>query len=374
MRSAAGRLMHCGVLTLALGVSVVNAQVRPDAENPFSWGRATAEEMGMDVAKLHQAREYATFDRADPHEGGSGFITRRGKLVLAWGSSTHLYQVKSATKAIGVTALGVAMQDGRVSLSDRAKRFHPRLGLPPDSNAATGWLDTITILQLATQTAGFDRGHGFERLLFEPGTRWAYTDGGPNWLAECLTLEYRQDMKALLIDRVFSPLGITEADLTWRDSYYRPDLIEGIKRREFGSGIRANMEALARIGYLYLAGGVWQGRQIVPKAFVEAVRTTPASVRGVPSHRTGSPGASNHYGLFWWNNDDGAMPGVPRDAFWAWGGMQGRDTETLIVVIPSLEIVVARSGSGWGDGTIDYKFLTPFIAPIAESVASRPRS
>jgi CubicO group peptidase (beta-lactamase class C family) len=374
MPSVGGKLLPCGVLTLALAVSAVDAEIGQHAEGAFSWGHATPGEMGMDAARLRQARDYAMFDRADPHQGGSGFITRRGKLVLAWGSPAQLYQVKSASKAIGVAALGVAMQDGRMSLTDQAKRFHAKLGLPPDSNAAAGWLDKITILQLATQTAGFDRGHGFEKLLFEPGTKWAYTDGGPNWLAECLTLEYRQDVKTLLFDRVFTPLGITEADLTWRDSYYRPDLIEGIKRREFGSGIRANMDALARIGYLYLLRGEWQGRQILPKAFVEAVQTTPPSVKGLPMYREGSPGASNHYGLFWWNNNDGAMPGVPRDAFWAWGGMQGRDTETLIVVIPSLEIVVARSGTGWGDGTIDYKFLTPFIAPIAGSVITPPRS
>ena len=50
-----------------------------------------------------------------------------------------------------------------------------------------------------------------------------------------------------------------------------------------------------------------------------------------------------------------------------------RDTETLLVVIPSLGIVAARAGTGPGDGTSDYRFLEPFIRPIAESVRAEER-
>ncbi len=48
------------------------------------------------------------------------------------------------------------------------------------------------------------------------------------------------------------------------------------------------------------------------------------------------PGASRHYGLLWRNNNDGSMKGVPADAFWSWGPY-----DSLIVVIPSLDMVVA---------------------------------
>ena len=37
---------------------------------------------------------------------------------------------------------------------------------------------------LATQTAGFEKPGGYTKLIFEPGTKWFYSDGGPNWLAE----------------------------------------------------------------------------------------------------------------------------------------------------------------------------------------------
>ena len=69
----------------------------------------------------------------------------------------------------------------------------------------------------------------------------------------------------------------------------------------------------------------------------------------------------------WWNNADGALPKVPRDAFWSWGL-----GDSLIVVIPSLDIVASRAGSAWsGNRSPDYyAVLKPFIEPIALSVSA----
>ena len=47
-----------------------------------------------------------------------------------------------------------SLMDGKVKLDDPAKKFCPGLGVPPDTNAQTGWLDKITLRMLATQTAG----------------------------------------------------------------------------------------------------------------------------------------------------------------------------------------------------------------------------
>jgi CubicO group peptidase (beta-lactamase class C family) len=228
------------------------------------------EEVGMDEARLREARDYALTG------AGSGYITRSGKLVMAWGSPTDRYDLKSSTKGIGITALGLAIKDGKIKLEDRARTHHPTLGVPPAENGDTGWLDDITIFHLATQTAGFDKNGGYTKLLFKPGSKWCYSDGGPNWLAECVTRTYRQDLNTLMFERVFTPLGIKDTDLTWRKNQYRDDTIDGLKRREFGSGIHANVDAMARIGYLYLRRGQWNGKEILPSRF--AVRCPAWSV------------------------------------------------------------------------------------------------
>ena len=323
------------------------------------WKTARPAEVGMDDAKLDRAREYALTG------GGAGVVTRHGRLVLSWGDVSKRFDLKSTTKSIGVTALGLAIADGKLKLTDKVVSRHSAFGIPPESNQKTDWLDRITIQHLATQTAGFEKPGGYTKLTFEPGTKWAYSDGGPNWLAECVTLAYRRDVNELLFERVFTPLGISRGDLRWRNNSYRAKELDGLARREFGSGISANVDAMARIGYLYLREGHWNGKQLIPREFVKAASRPVKSVVGLPevdAKRFGN--ASDHYGLLWWNNADGTLKGVPRDAFWSWGLY-----ESLIVVIPSLDIVVARGGRSWKrNWSGHYDVLEPFFKPIVASV------
>ena len=325
------------------------------------WETATPEQAGMNRDLLERAQEYALTG------GGSGCIMRGGKCVMSWGDQSERYDIKSSTKSIGVTALGLAIRDGVMGLDDTAQEHFSELGIPP--NAGDDRLKEITIRHLATMTAGFEKSGDFTELAFAPGTRWGYTDGGANWLADCLTLQYRRDMKEFLFERVFTPLGITDSDLVWRENQYRPHTLEGIPRREFGSGIRINVGAMARIGYLYLHRGRLGDEQILPEDFVDEVRKPVPGVKGLPVKgwtTWGCTGASDHYGLLWWNNVDGSLPGVPEDTYWSFGLH-----DSLIVVIPGLDIVVARAGSDWSGSRHPsyYTVVEPFLEPIVASVS-----
>ena len=329
-----------------------------------AWAKVPPAEAGLDEARLSQARDYALTG------GGSGYIIRGGKLVFSWGDQKQRYDLKSTTKSFGAAALGLAINDGKVRLSDKARAHHPTLGTPPDRNAETGWLDEITILHLASQTAGFDKPGGYVPLLFKPGSEWAYSDSGPNWLAECVTLAYRRDLDELMDERLFAPLGITRADLDWRKNAYRPELIDGLQRREFGAGISANVDAMARFGLLWLRGGEWNGARILPRDFVDKVRTT---VSGVPGLKVRVPEdygkAASHYGLLWWNNADETIKGLAPDTYWAWGLY-----DSLIVVMPTLDIVVARAGQSWkrAKDADHYEVLKPFLLPIVAAAGAKP--
>ncbi len=324
------------------------------------WARAEPAEVGMDESKLAQAREYALTG------GGSGYIIRHGRVAIAWGDPRAMYDLKSTTKSFGSIALGLAIKDGKLQLEDKAKRHHPTLGVPPEENAQTGWLDEITILHLASQTAGFEKPGGYTKLLFRPGTQWDYSDSGPNWLAECITLAYRRDLDEWMFERVFTPLGIRRSDLTWRKNSYRPATIEGVARREFGAGFHANVDAMARIGYLMLREGQWNGQAILTRQYARMAPRTPPGHEKLPVRLPETYGnAAPHYGLLWWNNADRTLQDVPADAYWSWGLY-----DSLIVVIPSLEIVVARAGKSWKreQGADHYAVLKPFLTPIVQSV------
>ncbi len=335
------------------------------------WPRATPAEAGLGEAWLETARDYAL------SAGGSGYITRGGRLVMAWGDASQRYDLKSTTKSLGSIALGLALQDGKVHLQDRAQALHPGFGVPPAANTNTGWLGEVTLLHLATHTAGFEKPGGFTRQLFRPGTMWDYSDSGPNWLAECLTIVYRRDLEELMFERVFGPLGIGRDDLVWRRNQYRPATLAGVARREFGAGISANVDAMARLGLLLLRGGRWRDTQLIPREFVEMARQPVPAFASLPVHPNSlrpedlKSGAPQHYGLLWWNNADGSLETVPRDAYWAWGLY-----DSVILVAPSLDLVAARAGKSWPrqPGAGHYAPLRPFFEPLAAAAGYQGRN
>ncbi len=91
------------------------------------------------------------------------------------------------------------------------------------------------------------------------------------------------------------------------------------------------------------------------------------------SRQNSIPNAQTDYGILWWTNKSGTMPNVPADAYWAWGL-----GEALIVVIPSLDLVIARNGGQalpastgriWNDldWDGDVEVLEGFLAPIVDA-------
>jgi CubicO group peptidase (beta-lactamase class C family) len=358
------RVPMLGVLCAALALAANANEVAPVFPGE-RWSEKSPQDLGLDAEKLIEARDYAL------STGGSGLIVRGGHAVLRWGDQQQRYDLKSSTKSLGATLVGVALLDGKLRLDDPAIKHHPSLGIPPESNRETGWIEKITIRHLLTQTAGFQKVGGFLPIDFEPGTKWQYSDGGPNWLAECVTLAYRRDCQELMFERVCDPLEITREDFVWRKNQYRPHEIDGLMRREFGSGVHANVNALARIGLLYLRGGVWNGKRILPADYVAEAGKPAPSIQGLKV-ADGDPhsGASTHYGYLFWNNGDGTLKNVPRDAYWSWGLY-----DSFFFVIPSLDLVIARtSAKSWprnNPAAAPYDVLKPFLEPIV-AAATKP--
>ena len=148
----------CGCPSMLLALS---SEGRPHGAAPTGiwparrWERATPKQIGMNATLLQKARDYALTG------GGSGCVTRGGKLIMQWGDQERRYDLKSTTKSIGITAVALAIKDGKIkSLQDQVKKYHPGFGVPPESNAQTDWLDKTTLFHLATQTAGFDKRAG----------------------------------------------------------------------------------------------------------------------------------------------------------------------------------------------------------------------
>lgn len=400
-----------GSLTGTDTVSVtVNAATYPASDlsndtTDHGWTRvAAAADVGMSQTLLDQAANYAQTSGAVNTTDNAGMIVRHGRLVASWGDIDKRYDMKSTTKSMGGIALGIAIDNGTLALSDVAQTRYAAFGAKPTSNISTGWLDDITVQQLATHTAGFIKRAGWyvsdtdtttPTLQYQPGTTWFYSDGGLNWLAEVLTAVFNEDLATVLGTRAWTTLGLNStfgqagggstSDVHWRDNANRDQTGMAIHNRELASGIFANANAMARVGLLFLRKGVWANDQrVLSESFVTTVRTPVAANASLANPQASDfPGATTNYGVLWWTNANGQLPNVPRDAFWAWGL-----GDSLIVVIPSLDIVVVRAGAQanpdpitgadrtpgvreWNDfdWNGDYAVLAPFLDPIVQSVS-----
>ncbi len=95
------------------------------------------------------------------------------------------------------------------------------------------------------------------------------------------------------------------------------------------SGLHLSARDFARLGYLLLRGGVWQGKQIIPKWWIDLATRS-------------SQSANLNYGFTFWVNTAGTRwPHAPKDAY----AMMGFATNRCFVV-PSLDLVVVRTGFG----------------------------
>jgi len=105
------------------------------------------------------------------------------------------------------------------------------------------------------------------------------------------------------------------------------------------SGLNGRAIDFAKFGRLYLRGGSWEGRELVPRAWVEASTRHDPSVAGPSSSPPGEEWArALDYGYLWWI--DPKAPG----RFFAMGNLG-----QFIYVAPDRDAVIVRFGGSFGN-------------------------
>ena len=133
-----------------------------------------------------------------------------------------------------------------------------------------------------------------------------------------------QDLNPVFQERVCRPVGIENMswDVQGGSGFLGP-------HTNAHTGVHISAREFARLGYLMLHQGAWQGRQVLPQWWVELSTQT-------------SQELNPRYGYTWWVNTRGNnWPDLPRDMFAASGYRSNR-----CYIVPSLDLVVARVGSG----------------------------
>ncbi len=320
------------------------------------WRSSTPEAQGINSRVLADALNAI---RARHIPANSLLIERHGSIVLD--ASFYPYdpdrphEVFSVTKSVTSSLVGIAVADGRLaSLNVPVSTVLPDQ-VPADTNKSR-----ITLADLLSMTSGLDcsnsQGMSFLEMMersphwvsyalerpevAEPGTRFGYCAGNMHVVSAVLSRVTGQSAADYARARLFGPLGITE--VSW------PKDADGISHGF--ADLQLAPRDMAKLGYLWLHHGVWEGKQIIPAAYL---------ADALSPHATVEPGVQYGYGM-WLYSGRGHAGGPPDFEANGVGGQR-------IAVIPSQDMVEVITGQG-----LDANEVASLVSDAVKSDAALP--
>jgi CubicO group peptidase (beta-lactamase class C family) len=301
-----------------------------------AWRVAAPEEQGMDAALLGQM-----LDAIDEQilRIDSVLVVHNGTIVAEkyyppYDKDT-MHGLQSVTKSVVSALVGIAIQQGYIKgVDDPVLDYYPERTFENDDALKR----SITLEHLLTMSSGlawdWDEmvssrdwvGYTLDQpMVSEPGTEFYYSSGNAHVLSAIIgeasgmnTLDFAQL-------HLFDPLGIS--DVRWKTD------LDGIPKGGWGMGMTPR--DMAKLGYLYLNQGQWDGQQIIPAEWIKA-----STERHIQVPEPLEPW-DLYMGYLWWLHEDGP---------YAAHGTRGQ----FIYVIPESDLVVVFTGD-----ITDAKFAQP---------------
>ena len=309
------------VVALALAASGCTRTEQPAAGAPLSLAAAARE--GFDAERLRDAEQRL----ASTPELTSVLVSRHGRLVLEryyhGMSRDKNWSLYSVTKSIVSALVGIAVREHRIAdVDEKLVSVFPN-DVRPDGDPR---VLAITVRDLLTMSAGYrNENTPYESdnwirallnrpILSQPGKVFSYDDGSAHLLSAVLTQVTGESAADYARRVLFQPLGVKPG--RWNS--------DGQGRSLGSGGLFLRPRDMLRFGQLFLQGGRWHGRQIVPRTWVRASTRRQISIPG-----------SYAYGYLWWVNTG------PHGGYLA-QGYRGQTIE----VFPRLSLVIVLTGVG----------------------------
>ncbi len=282
-----------------IGLLVLSCSVRAEADLP----RSSPEAQGVSSSKIQAFVEAADKNIDSLH----GFVLVRHGHVIAegwWGpySADAPHELYSLSKSFTSTAVGLAIAEGKLKLDDPILKFFPDdAPANPSANLKAMRLSDLLRMSTGQQTEPPRRADEpwtktflKHAVPFKPGTHFMYNTSATYMLSAAVQKATGQTVLDYLKPRLFEPLGITKP--TWVTSP------QGISAGGYGLSVRTG--DIAKFGQLYLQKGKWQGKQLVPRAWVEAATSRQTSNGSNPNSDW-----DQGYGYQFWRCRHGAYRG-----------------------------------------------------------------
>lgn len=301
------------LVALAAGVATHGARADP-------WPTAEPQSAGWSEAALSQAKAFSL--RLKPT---AVMVVRDGKVVASWGDVSRRVNVASVRKSLLSALYGIAVSEGRIDLSSTLDA----LGIDDTPPRLTAAEKQATVRDLLMSRSGVYHPAAYEtadirrkrpaRGSHAPGTFWFYNNWDFNALGTIYRKQTGEDIFQSFETRIAGPLRME--DFSVRDGRYVVEKASEHPAYPF----RLSARDAARFGQLFLDGGRWDGRQIVPAAWIRDA-TTPYSFT-----KRGRQG----YGYMWWS----LPPDVWGDGAAYASGYGGQ----IIAILPSKRMVVVQT-------------------------------
>ena len=304
------------------------------------------EDAGLSTAPL--AALPAAISRGEFPRTNAVLMVRNGRLVyekyFGDGGPEVLNDTRSAMKSVTSLAIGLAIDDGAIrSVSQPA--FDLLTHLAPFANDSSAKRE-ITIEDLLTMSSALacddddPRSPGNEAFLqqqrnwarwvvdlpTQPGYRrdasglgpWHYCTAGTFLLGTVLEAAVDGPADEYIAQRLFAPLGIS--------SWYFPHTQSG--EHMTGGGIRLRARDLAKLAWVLVNRGWWQGKHVVPDEWIDAALTP---------RRAAYPGT--RYGYLFWRQEYRTACGTTS----AWSMLGNGGNAILVFQELGTAVVIART-------------------------------
>jgi CubicO group peptidase (beta-lactamase class C family) len=338
------RTHELGFLAAALGAFAIAAAIcngatpTQDTTEPIwptkEWQSSSPEEQGMDSKELAKLVDFGTV-----HSFDSLLVARHGKVVAeayyAPYSAGIPHAINSCTKAVISTLTAIALKEGLLdNPSHRVMDFFDRQSIANVDNRK----EAITVQSLLDMTSGIewterlgdssaaavetesemDSSPDWVKFILDrpmssaPGDIFNYNSGNTHLLSAMLTKLTGMSTLEYAKSKLFGPLGITK--VSWQ---HDP---QGISNG--GWGLSLLPRDMAKIGYLHLRKGLWEGQELLPPAWIDKVSHATVDMR---------LGGLRYSDLFWALPDKRVYMAVGRNG-------------QVIMVFSNLDVVAVTTG------------------------------
>jgi len=275
-----------------------------------SWSAKPPGEVGLSAAPLDELS--AAIGAGNFGAIHSLLIVKGGYLVFEkyynGASATQSHELQSATKSVASVLAGIAIDKGFFSEEDTVVRLLSGT-YAKDGNALRRAMIVKDILTMRHGMQWKEWGYPkaqqdniimanspdwIQYLLDRPmqtppGTVFNYSTGASVFISGMIHHRTSVTTDSFARAHLFSPIGIHSADWWVKDS-------KGMEHT--GGALKLTAPDMARFGFLILKDGVWDGRQIISRAFLD--RSFAPATSNVLTVALNGEQQALHYGYHWW--------------------------------------------------------------------------